>query len=111
MGSLLISALVIGQQAFSLAAQSPQIRLELQCGDSGRLLATIHNGGNADTAVIIGAVLNGTKYMVGDLSVSVQTDGGEPERFTYAPSHYPVRVSGQLFDWIVPLPVGASCTR
>jgi hypothetical protein len=93
----------------SPSVQSPQIRLELQCHDSGRLLATIHNQGNADTAVIFGVVLgNGAKYMVGHLSLSIRT-AGQPEYFRmYRPSHYPVHIGGRLDDWIVPLPAGAS---
>lgn len=104
----LISVLVvIGLQA-DVVAQSPRLRLELQCRDSERLFATIHNAGNVDTAVIFGAVLNKAKYMVSDLTLSALKDGGEPEQFRYNPSHYPVRISGQLLDWVVPLPVGAS---
>lgn len=108
MHRLFMSVLVIiGLQA-DVAAQSPRLRLELQCRESGRLVATIHNAGNVDTAVIFGAVLNRATYMVGDLTLSVLKDGGEPEQFRFNPSRYPVRISGQLHDWVVPLPVGAS---
>jgi hypothetical protein len=93
----------------SPSVQSPQIRLELQCRQSGDLLATIHNQGTADTAVIVGAVLgNGAKYMVGHLSLSIRTDGQSDYFRMYRPSHYPARIGGRLDDWIVPLPVGAS---
>ena len=94
----------------SPSVPSAQLRLEFQCRQSGRLLvATIHNEGTADTAVIIGAVLGGgTKYLVGHLSLSIRTEGQAEYYRMYRPSHYPVRIGGRLDDWIVPLPVGAS---
>ena len=71
-------------------------------------MATIHNDGTADTAVIFGAVVNGAKYMVGDLRVTVRRDDAPDDFRMYRPKHYPVRIGGRLDDWIVPLPAGAS---
>jgi hypothetical protein len=88
---------------------SPQIRLELQCRRTAELVATIHNEGTADTALIFGTVLgNGAKYTVDHLSLSIRTEG-QPEYFRmYRPKHYPTAISSRLNDWIVSLPVGGS---
>ncbi len=90
-------------------AQAPELRFQLECVAPGSLLATIHNDGSADTAVIVGGVLgNGAKYMVGDLRLFIKTEG-EPEYVRmYRPKDYPVRIGGSLDDWIVTLPVSAS---
>ena len=89
-------------------AASPDIRFELQCQRSGDLVATIHNAGTADAAMIFGSVLgNGAKYIVAHLSLSIHSEGQTDYFRMYRPKDYPARVGGTLDDWIVPLPVGA----
>jgi hypothetical protein len=109
MRTLLIPLLLGLANPVAAAEQSPRIRLELQCRRTAELVATIHNEGTADTALIFGTVLgNGVKYTVDHLSLSIRTEG-QPEYFRmYRPKHYPAVIGGSLDDWIMPLPVGSS---
>ena len=116
-GLLTIVALVAVAASVTLSAQSAQglnhrqgdLALTLDCVDSTHITFAIRNVGESDTAVRLGNILsNGAKYTVADLHLRQKTTTGQITESHYYPRRYPVRVGGNLEEWIQPIPARSS---
>lgn len=100
-------ALTLGRQAF---AEPPQLELKVQCqasGDYSTLRISLLNGGQADTALVIGtSVGNGRRYVASSVVIEVKRSSDGPVEEYRVGGGLP-RIAGRIDPWIVPLPVGS----
>jgi hypothetical protein len=109
-GLLVIVAIGQGLQLRKLPPAS--VSLTVMCegaADHPRLTFTIKNTGTEDTTVPLGSVLSGHIYMANGLTLLMkQSPGDRVGRYEYRPRRYPAAISGNLTDWLAPLPIATS---
>jgi hypothetical protein len=100
-------ALMFGRQAF---AEPMQLELKFQCqvsSDHSALRLSLLNGGQADTALVIGTSIgNGRRYVASSVVIEVKRSSDGPVEEYRVGGGLP-RIAGRIDPWIVPLPVGS----
>jgi hypothetical protein len=111
-GLLVIAAIGQGRQPPKRPPAS--VTLTVMCegaADHPRLTFTIKNTGTEDTTVPLGSVKSGHIYMTNGLTLLMkQSPGDRVGRYEYRPRRSLTAGSGNLTDWLAPLPIATSYT-
>ena len=111
-GLLVIAAIGQGLQLPKLPPVPVSLTVKCEgAADHPRLTFTIKNTGTEDTTVPLGSVLSGHIYMANGLTLLMkQSPGDRVGRYEYRPRRCLSAISGNLTDWLAPLPIATSYT-